>query len=150
MVSLRFQKRLAASVLGCGKGKVWLDPNEVNEIAMANSSEHPRRRAGAPSDLLSPERLAGLTARNAVPARARLVAAGFRPGAARRRATGPRTKRSRERRTPAGPRGRDASSLVALSLSWPLCAFPSAAVRAQKLHPYLAGHLAPPGTAEPR
>ncbi|XP_016709619.1 60S ribosomal protein L19-3 isoform X1 [Gossypium hirsutum] len=37
MVSLKLQKRLSASVLKCGKGKVWLDPNEVNEISMANS-----------------------------------------------------------------------------------------------------------------
>jgi hypothetical protein len=37
MVSLRLQKRLAASVLKCGKNKVWLDPNEINEISMANS-----------------------------------------------------------------------------------------------------------------
>lgn len=37
MVSLKLQKRLAASVLKCGKGKVWLDPNEANEISMANS-----------------------------------------------------------------------------------------------------------------
>ena len=37
MVALKLQKRLAASVLKCGKGKVWLDPNEVNEISMANS-----------------------------------------------------------------------------------------------------------------
>lgn len=39
MVSLKLQKRLAASVLGCGKNKVWLDPNEVNEISLANSSK---------------------------------------------------------------------------------------------------------------
>jgi hypothetical protein len=39
MVSLKLQKRLAASVLKCGLRKVWLDPNEVNEISMANSSE---------------------------------------------------------------------------------------------------------------
>ena len=39
MVSLKLQKRLAASVLSCGLRKVWLDPNEVNEISMANSSE---------------------------------------------------------------------------------------------------------------
>ena len=49
-VSLKLQKRLAASVLGCGLRKVWLDPNEVNDISMANSSEwhHPRacRAAG--------------------------------------------------------------------------------------------------------
>lgn len=37
MVSLRLQKRLAASVLKCGERKVWLDPNEINEISMANS-----------------------------------------------------------------------------------------------------------------
>ncbi|TYK29523.1 60S ribosomal protein L19-3 [Cucumis melo var. makuwa] len=42
MVSLKLQKRLAASVLKCGRGKVWLDPNEVNEISMANS----RKRRG--------------------------------------------------------------------------------------------------------
>ncbi|KAL8826715.1 MAG: hypothetical protein Q9191_003623, partial [Dirinaria sp. TL-2023a] len=30
-------KRLAASVAGCGKRKIWLDPNEVNEISNANS-----------------------------------------------------------------------------------------------------------------
>lgn len=39
MTSLKLQKRLAASVLGCGKNKVWLDPNEVNEISLANSSK---------------------------------------------------------------------------------------------------------------
>ena len=39
MVSLKLQKRLAASVLDCGLRKVWLDPNEVNDISMANSSE---------------------------------------------------------------------------------------------------------------
>ena len=38
-VSLLLQKRLAASVLKCGKRKIWLDPNEVNEISMANSSK---------------------------------------------------------------------------------------------------------------
>ena len=38
-VSLKLQKRLAASVLGCGLRKVWLDPNEVNDISMANSRE---------------------------------------------------------------------------------------------------------------
>ncbi|KAG4913717.1 hypothetical protein JHK82_054305 [Glycine max] len=43
MVSLKLQKRLAASVLKCGRGKVWLDPNEVNEISMANSRSEPFR-----------------------------------------------------------------------------------------------------------
>ena len=36
-VNLRNQKRLAASVLGCGKRKIWLDPNEASEISNANS-----------------------------------------------------------------------------------------------------------------
>ena len=36
-MSLKLQKRLAASVLDCGKKKTWLDPNETNEISMANS-----------------------------------------------------------------------------------------------------------------
>ena len=43
MVSLRLQKRLAASVLKCGKRKIWLDPNEMNEISMANSRQNIRK-----------------------------------------------------------------------------------------------------------
>ena len=43
MVSLKLQKRLAASVLGCGKRKVWLDPNESNEIHNANSRKNFRK-----------------------------------------------------------------------------------------------------------
>jgi hypothetical protein len=43
MVSLKLQKRLAASVLKCGERKVWLDPNEVNEISMANSRQNIRK-----------------------------------------------------------------------------------------------------------
>ncbi|GAX75997.1 hypothetical protein CEUSTIGMA_g3440.t1 [Chlamydomonas eustigma] len=43
MVSLKLQKRLAASVMGCGLRKVWLDPNEVNEISMANSRQNVRK-----------------------------------------------------------------------------------------------------------
>lgn len=43
MVSLKLQKRLAASVLKCGKGKVWLDPNEINEISNANSRQNVRK-----------------------------------------------------------------------------------------------------------
>jgi Ribosomal protein L19e len=36
-VNLKLQKRLAASVLKCGKRKIWMDPNEINDIALANS-----------------------------------------------------------------------------------------------------------------
>ncbi|KAG5190318.1 60S ribosomal protein L19-1 [Tribonema minus] len=43
MVSLKLQKRLAADVLQCGKRKIWLDPNEVNEISMANSRQNIRK-----------------------------------------------------------------------------------------------------------
>jgi len=43
MVSLKLQKRLAAAVLGCGKKKVWLDPNEINDISMANSRQGIRK-----------------------------------------------------------------------------------------------------------
>merc|ERR1711927_104206 len=45
MVSLKLQKRLAESVLKCGKRKIWLDPNEVNEISMANSRLNIRKLA---------------------------------------------------------------------------------------------------------
>jgi large subunit ribosomal protein L19e len=37
MVNLRLQRRLASSILNVGKKRVWVDPNEVNEIALANS-----------------------------------------------------------------------------------------------------------------
>ena len=68
MSSLRLQKRLAAGVMKCGKNKVffsrvwpdftykivqffayngllqvWLDPNEINEIANANSCQNIRK-----------------------------------------------------------------------------------------------------------
>merc|ERR1712211_145266 len=39
----RLQKRLAAGVMKCGKNKVWLDPNEINEIANANSRQNIRK-----------------------------------------------------------------------------------------------------------
>uniref|UniRef100_A0A2I3RA57 Ribosomal protein L19 n=1 Tax=Pan troglodytes TaxID=9598 RepID=A0A2I3RA57_PANTR len=39
MSMLRLQKRLASRVLPCGKKKVWLDPNETNEISNANSRQ---------------------------------------------------------------------------------------------------------------
>jgi large subunit ribosomal protein L19e len=40
---LRSQKRLAAAVLKCGKNKIWLDPNETNEISNANSRQNIRK-----------------------------------------------------------------------------------------------------------
>lgn len=43
MSSLSLQKRLAASVLKAGKNRVWMDPNETNEISMANSRQNIRK-----------------------------------------------------------------------------------------------------------
>merc|ERR1712070_1253598 len=43
MAFLRLQKRLAAAVLKCGKGRVWIDPNETNEVALANSRKNIRK-----------------------------------------------------------------------------------------------------------
>merc|ERR1719502_1195881 len=43
MAFLRLQKRLAATVLKCGKGRVWIDPNETNEVALANSRKNVRK-----------------------------------------------------------------------------------------------------------
>ncbi|KAH6570053.1 hypothetical protein BASA60_007980 [Batrachochytrium salamandrivorans] len=36
-------KRLASAVLKCGKRKIWLDPNEINEISNANSRQNIRK-----------------------------------------------------------------------------------------------------------
>ncbi|XP_044765880.1 60S ribosomal protein L19 [Coccinella septempunctata] len=43
MSSLKLQKRLAASVMRCGKKKVWLDPNEISEITNTNSRQNIRK-----------------------------------------------------------------------------------------------------------
>ena len=43
MAFLRLQKRLAASVLKCGKKRVWIDPNETAEVALANSRKNIRK-----------------------------------------------------------------------------------------------------------
>ena len=40
MAFLRLQKRLAASVLKCGKKRVWIDPNETSEVKLANSRKY--------------------------------------------------------------------------------------------------------------
>jgi len=43
MAFLRLQKRLAASVLKVGKRRVWIDPNETAEVALANSRKNIRK-----------------------------------------------------------------------------------------------------------
>lgn len=40
MVSLKLQKRLAASVLKCGTRKIWMDPNEVSCAWRRNGEEN--------------------------------------------------------------------------------------------------------------
>ena len=40
MVTLRLQRRLASSVLKCGKNKVWMDNKETSEIALATTRGH--------------------------------------------------------------------------------------------------------------
>lgn len=43
MVSLKLQARLASDILGCGRGRVWLDPNEAQDISQANSRKSIRK-----------------------------------------------------------------------------------------------------------
>jgi large subunit ribosomal protein L19e len=43
MANLRLQKKLAAAVLKCGKKRVWIDPNETSEVALANSRKNIRK-----------------------------------------------------------------------------------------------------------
>lgn len=43
MVSLKLQARLAADILNCGRGRVWLDPNEAQDISQANSRKSIRK-----------------------------------------------------------------------------------------------------------
>jgi large subunit ribosomal protein L19e len=40
MASLKLQKRLASAVLKCGQKRVWIDPNETSEVALANSRKY--------------------------------------------------------------------------------------------------------------
>ena len=40
---MKLQRRLAASVLKCGRKRVWIDPNETNEVALANSRKNIRK-----------------------------------------------------------------------------------------------------------
>jgi large subunit ribosomal protein L19e len=43
MSNLKLQKRLAASVLDCGLGRVWMDESETSTISMANSRQQIRK-----------------------------------------------------------------------------------------------------------
>jgi len=43
MPSLVLQGRLAAAILKCGRRRIWLDPNETQDIALANSRANVRK-----------------------------------------------------------------------------------------------------------
>merc|ERR1712166_1563206 len=43
MAFLRLQRRLASKVLKCGRNRVWIDPNECSEVALANSRKNIRK-----------------------------------------------------------------------------------------------------------
>jgi len=83
MVSLKLQKRLAASVLKCGKRKVWLDPNEVNEIHNANSRQNFRKLITDGYVIRKPAAIhsrARVNKRNAAKAKGRHTGTGKRHG----------------------------------------------------------------------
>lgn len=40
MSLINLQKRLAASIIKCGKRKIWIDPNEIKEISLADSRKY--------------------------------------------------------------------------------------------------------------
>lgn len=84
MVSLKLQKRLAASVLKCGKRKIWLDPNEINEIKLANSRANIRKLA---KDSLITKKPTAIHSRARVKARTAAKALGRHKGFGKRRGT---------------------------------------------------------------
>ncbi len=50
---MKLQRRLAASVLKCGRTRVWIDPNEMSEVALANSRKFPFNLYDAPTPTVS-------------------------------------------------------------------------------------------------
>jgi len=43
MPAINLQRRLAASIINCGKRKIWMDPNEINEIKLSDSRSNIRK-----------------------------------------------------------------------------------------------------------
>lgn len=90
MVSLKLQKRLAASILDVGKKRVWLDPSEIEEISLANSRRNVRKLIKDGFIIRKPQRMHSLS-------RVRRVHAAKRKG----RHMGPGTRKgTREARMP--------------------------------------------------
>lgn len=88
MVSLKLQKRLAASVLKCGKRKIWLDPNESSEISLANSRQNIRKLVKDGLVIRKPEVIhsrARFTRRNEAKRKGRHTGTGKRHGTANAR-----------------------------------------------------------------
>lgn len=42
MVTMKLQRRLASSILKCGKNRVWMDPEEIKNVKNASSRSHIR------------------------------------------------------------------------------------------------------------
>ena len=84
MSNLRLQKRLASSVLKCGKRKVWLDPNENSEIANANSRQNIRKLVKDGLIIQKPE---AIHSRARVRIRAEAKAKGRHMGTGKRKGT---------------------------------------------------------------
>ncbi|GMH47665.1 hypothetical protein TrVE_jg8290 [Triparma verrucosa] len=88
MVSLKLQKRLAASILKCGKRKVWIDPNESGEISLANSRQNVRKLIKDGQIIKKPQTVhsrARVTLRNEAKRKGRHTGHGKRRGTANAR-----------------------------------------------------------------
>lgn len=90
MANLRHQKRLAAAVLKCGKRRVFLDPNEASEIALATTRRSVKKLVKD-----------GLVLKKAVNVHSRARARIYKDAKRRGRHTGPgRRKGARDARLP--------------------------------------------------
>mmetsp|Transcript_5820 Transcript_5820/g.9006 ORF Transcript_5820/g.9006 Transcript_5820/m.9006 type:complete len:226 (+) Transcript_5820:99-776(+) len=88
MAGLKLQKRLAASVLKCGKRKVWLDPSEMTNIGLANSRQNIRKLAKDGLVIKKPPIMhsrARVLARNEAKSKGRHTGVGKRKGTANAR-----------------------------------------------------------------
>ncbi|BGP44428.1 60S ribosomal protein L19B [Rhodotorula kratochvilovae] len=88
MSNLRSQKRLAASVFGVGKRKIYLDPAHISEIGNANSRQNIRRLKKDGYIIVKPEVVhsrARTREHDAAKAKGRHTGAGKRKGSAEAR-----------------------------------------------------------------
>jgi large subunit ribosomal protein L19e len=88
MTNLRLQKRLAASIMGCGKRRIWLDPNEISEISNANSRANVKKLIKNNVIIKTPEAVHSRSRKNrrdAAKRKGRHTGAGKRKGTANAR-----------------------------------------------------------------